>query len=99
MRPRFYQARNSRCVYVPRLHLYWFVNNPHGRPADGWRQTGITTKLLRDDGQWRHFTVSIAYKRSDALLMHWEVVWHLSTKLNGGRILRSKRYLRFKVCL
>lgn len=104
MRPRYYRARNSHCFFVRNIHLYVYVNTPYAyrrrhAPTDVWRETGITIKRRRHNGTWRHTALFVRYRREDALLLHLELVTHLSTEFRRGRVPLSKRYLRFRVCL
>lgn len=97
-RPRYLRTRQAYCWYTHDWHLYLFA------PWTGSRDynLGFTIKHRRNDKLWRHITARTQVHPSsdgETGVFHSELVTHLSTEWGGGRIPRTKRYVRFKVRL
>lgn len=97
-RPRYLRTAHARCIKTAGTHLYVFVGHKQGH---GYKDSGVSLKHHRRDRLWRHVTFHVLHKHDEdgTWLVTFEFVTHLSRVLTGGRVLRSKRYLRFKVCL
>ena len=98
-RPRYFAAAHSHCFFVDNAHIYFYRRQPCQRGL----QTGISTKRRRRDQQWRHVSLRVmryeSAERGHGWVRHYELCWHLSSNWRGNRIIGSKRYFRFKVCL
>jgi hypothetical protein len=106
--PKYVKTNASHCWYTRDWHLHaWsgraFVHKASDKTKRSGVKRGISLKHRVRENLWKHYSISAmkydSHERGCGEVRHFEIAVHDSRSVRGDRVRKSKRYVRFKVCL